>query len=376
MAENINTGTAIVKTDDAQGAAVIANSAAALSDTEFADRLEAIARDIETFERTRRKMILRIAKLASEAHKLFKYRRNEGGFTGWMKTRLGCSSSNAYRLLDVHKRFGDGESFPNWETLSDSALYLLAPPSVPKEALDAVAERVEAGEKPSCAEVNEVIAAVKSAAAAASTQTDEDSGTAAHRAAMARLAESAEDAPESVDESVEQPTETVPFPTTSKKKPSPLESFGRAIKWLLNTCETAVELEIPPLDAQQRSTALTALKEAELALHSLADRLTDGADQAASDDKILRDLMLEEFFARASGADIYDRIPVARLDEVIATFLDKLTVEGMRTRMSEEFGRELRARLPAPPKSGKPFKKGLNHPANSTRTRRGHRSRH
>ena len=86
--------------------------------------------------------------------------------------------------------------------------------------------------------------------------------------------------------------------------------------------------------------------------------------------------MLEEFFAQTSGANIFDRIPTARLDEVIAAFLDKLTVEGMRTRMSEEFGRELRARVPAPKaKSGKPFKKGMNLPANSAR-KRGTHSRH
>src|SRR6516164_6913521 len=135
MTENITTKIAVFKTqaDPDPGGAVTT-----LSDQEFADRLEAIAQDIETFERRRRRMIFRIAKLVSEAHDLFLYRRDEGGFTGWMKARFGCSSSNAYRLLDVHKRFGDAESFPNWETLSDSALYLLAPPSVPQEALDEV----------------------------------------------------------------------------------------------------------------------------------------------------------------------------------------------------------------------------------------------
>ena len=59
-----------------------------------------------------------------------------------------------------------------------------------------------------------------------------------------------------------------------------------------------------------------------------------------------------ERIARASGADIYDRIPAARLDEVCRAFLDRLTVDGMRMRMSDEFGRQLRARLPAPKKNG------------------------
>jgi len=150
---------------------------AAMSDSAFADRLEAIARDIEIFVSNRRRMTLRIAKLVSDAHDLFLYRRNEGGFTGWMKTRFDCSPSSAYRLLDVHKRFGNGESFPNWETLSDSALYLLAPPSVPQEALDEVNARVEAGEKLSCAAVTEVIAQAKGKAPATNTPGAEDDFT-------------------------------------------------------------------------------------------------------------------------------------------------------------------------------------------------------
>jgi hypothetical protein len=45
--------------------------------------------------------------------------------------------------------------------LSLSVLYLLAPPSVPQEALDEVAERIAAGEQLSCTEVGRVIAEAK-----------------------------------------------------------------------------------------------------------------------------------------------------------------------------------------------------------------------
>src|SRR5262249_18863933 len=162
MAENIETSTALVKADV---------STAVLSDAEFADRLEAIARDIEIFERTRRKSTFRIAKLVSEAHDLFKYRRNEGGFAGWMQTRFGCSRATAYRILAVHKKFGADESVSTWNTLSDSALFLLAPPSVPQEALDEVAARIEAGEKLSCAAVSETIARQKVADSAEKAET-------------------------------------------------------------------------------------------------------------------------------------------------------------------------------------------------------------
>jgi hypothetical protein len=89
--------------------------------------------------------------------------------------------------------------------------------------------------------------------------------------------------------------------------------------------------------------------------------------------------MLEEFFAQAGGADIFARIPAARLDEVIPAFLDKLTVEGMRTRMSNPFGQEARRKLAAPEKvkkSAKKWKRSINHrPANRAH-QRDHRSRH
>jgi hypothetical protein len=99
----------------------------------------------------------------------------------------------------------------------------------------------------------------------------------------------------------------------------------------------------------------------------------------ADEQQILRDLILEEFFAQASGADIYDRIPADRLDAVCRDFLDKLGVKGMRTRMSDEFGTDLRSQKFAPAerkKSAKKWKRSINLTANSARQERGHRSRH
>jgi hypothetical protein len=60
----------------------------------------------------------------------------------------------------------------------------------------------------------------------------------------------------------------------------------------------------------------------------------------------------------------------------LTTLLDAVGVAGILEAMSEEFGRQLRARLPAPKaKSDKPFRKTLNLPANSTRNGRGTHSR-
>jgi hypothetical protein len=169
-------------------------------------------------------------------------------------------------------------------------------------------------------------------------------------------------------------------PKSGRKKPTPLESFEKWIDWVLRTCEHAGEwAEIPALNTEQQLAVISRLRESITALQALSARLTNDADQ---DEQILRDLMLEEFFARASGSDIYDRISETRRNKVIPDFLDKLTVEGMLRMMSEEFGRQLRARVPAPKrksgnhKSDKPFKKTLNLTANSSRHERGNRSRH
>jgi hypothetical protein len=152
MSNNIDTNTASVKADV---------STVALSDAEFADQLEAIAREIEQLHI---KASLQIGERLAKAQDIFRYRRDEGGFTGWIEHRLKYSTSTAYRLIDAYKRFGNGECFPNWETLPVSALYLLAPPSVPQEAFNEVAARVEAGEKLSCAAVSETIARQKAGA--------------------------------------------------------------------------------------------------------------------------------------------------------------------------------------------------------------------
>jgi hypothetical protein len=69
-----------------------------------------------------------------------------------------------------------------------------------------------------------------------------------------------------------------------------------------------------------------------------------------------------------------------RCPEQLTSLLDEIGVPGVLKAMSAEFGRQLRARLPAPKgkKSGKrnkPFKHTLNLAANSTRNGRGTHSR-
>jgi len=165
-----------------------------------AAQLELIALDIEHLQRA---TILQVAALVSQAHDLFVYCRDEGGFAGWATNRLGYSSSTAYRLLDIHKKFGpaSGNVSHVWETLKASALYLLAAPSVSQEVLDAICERIAAGEELSTAAVRDVIGQAKGRErddADDAQEGDDDPSIARHRAAMAKLA--AESEPDKADE--------------------------------------------------------------------------------------------------------------------------------------------------------------------------------
>jgi hypothetical protein len=56
-------------------------------------------------------------------------------------------------------------------------------------------------------------------------------------------------------------------------------------------------------------------------------------------------LVLEQYFSEAGGTDIFERIPIARRDQVIAAFLAKLTVKDVIA----VSGDQLRAELPANP---------------------------
>src|SRR6516165_2338550 len=278
MAENINTGTAIVK--------------AGVDNLVVNDPVLAkYAAEIRHLRKRAQEDIIEIGRYLDQAQK----HAGHGTWLTWIEAEFGWSDQTARRFIHVYELSRDSK-FNNLlnSDLPLSALYQLAAPKTPGRARDEVAERIEAGETLSCATVAEVIAEAKNGGAVAGGDDVEDSGTAEHRVAMARIAD-AEDAP-----------------TTA----------GQA-------------------DEQQ----------------------------------IFRDLILEEFFAQASGSDIYDRIPIARLDEVIPAFLDKLGVKGMRTRMSDKFGTDLRDQKFAPAerkKSARKWKKSINHRAQE----RDHRFRH
>jgi phage N-6-adenine-methyltransferase len=139
-------------------------------DRALVEQLEPHARKIELLQNT---AILQIASEAAKIHEALRYCRGEGGYTGYMRNRLGISSSNAYRLLDVHTVFGDGESFPGWETLPRTALYQLSERSTPEQARTEIRERLTTGEEVTCPLVAEIIAAAKNTITSAASRPTE-----------------------------------------------------------------------------------------------------------------------------------------------------------------------------------------------------------
>ena len=121
------------------------------------DRLEAIAEEIEA---TQKIAIWHVGEQLAEAHGIFRYRRDEGGFGGWVEARLRLARSTAYDLLHVHERFGDDVS-ERLDTFAPSVLYLLAAPSTPDAACEEVFSRAEAGEQLSVTAVKNIIAGHK-----------------------------------------------------------------------------------------------------------------------------------------------------------------------------------------------------------------------
>ena len=120
-------------------------------------RLESLARDIEKLQGT---ATLKIAARLTEAREIFRYSRDDGGFAGWVETRLRISRQTAYNLLHVYERFG-GKSVKYFDTFPASILYLLAAPSTPAEARDEVEAIAATGEKVSVEAVKEIITKAK-----------------------------------------------------------------------------------------------------------------------------------------------------------------------------------------------------------------------
>jgi hypothetical protein len=119
------------------------------------DRLEAIAKNIETLTAT---ATLQIGAELAKARDIFRYRRDEGGFGGWVENRLHYRSrQTAYNLIHAYEQLGGQEVSKHLDTLGRSVLFLISAPSTPPEARDEIIERAKNGEKPTHAQAKQAI---------------------------------------------------------------------------------------------------------------------------------------------------------------------------------------------------------------------------
>ncbi len=92
------------------------------------------------------KSILVIGAELAKAHEKLAHHGN-GVFRKWVEERCNIAPSSARRMMYTFEVFGQKECANLAQTFADSAMYLLAAPNTPREALDAAIARAESGEK-------------------------------------------------------------------------------------------------------------------------------------------------------------------------------------------------------------------------------------
>lgn len=88
-----------------------------------------------------------------------------GVFRTWIEQEFGLKERKAEHLMNVYERLGIHAQLFRKSKLKPTALYHLAMPSTPTEAIDEVIKRLRAGEKLMVQQVKAIIAACKSSSA-------------------------------------------------------------------------------------------------------------------------------------------------------------------------------------------------------------------
>jgi Protein of unknown function (DUF3102) len=99
--------------------------------------------------------VIEIGKILGEAKRI----AGHGNFGPWLKREFDWTEMTATRFMNVYEMSKSNNLLDL--DLPVSSLYLLAAPSTPQEARDAIIERAEAGEAVSVAEVKDTIDAAK-----------------------------------------------------------------------------------------------------------------------------------------------------------------------------------------------------------------------
>jgi hypothetical protein len=242
-------------------------------------------------------------------------RIDHGKWLGWLNAEFGWSDQTARNFIRVFELSRDAK-FQNILNLNLplNVLYQVAAPKS-EVARTEIVERIEAGEEPSRALVTEVIAKTKTKVSYAQDR----SAAAVH----------------------------------GEQSIVPLEERQAQMAAL----DTAPELDSPTDGREESSDAAQQVNgtppacrspPASVSAKSSKKDLLEAWDAAPEERELIRDLVLEEYFAEAGGTDLYDRIPADRRAEVVRAFLDRLTADAMCEVMSPEFGKKLRDRMPAP----------------------------
>jgi len=122
------------------------------------DQVQAAAVEIVRHGRQAQQSLIEVGKRLIEVKDVL----DHGQFSDWCETEFQMSPRTVQNMMNVARAF-DGKS-ETVSLLTDSALYLLAAPSTPAAAREAVIEQAQAtGQSPTKAEVKEVIAAHKPA---------------------------------------------------------------------------------------------------------------------------------------------------------------------------------------------------------------------
>lgn len=268
-------------------------------------RASALDRHVAEIHRLGRRVVtdvIAIGKHLVECKRLV----GHGNWLSWLEREFAWTEMTATRFINVFQMSKTTHVLDLDVPLG--GLYLLAAPSTPQAARDEIANRD--GRVPT-AEVQEVIEKHKADDGA------EESAAASKEDATGEEQPGQEHGDQEDAAPPEQPAPPEPEPA---KTPKPARLSGATKRSIDDIWNAGSEVERECIKA----------------------------------------LVIEEFFATATGSEIFGRIVPGRLIDTMRAMLDLLGAEGMLGMMSPEFGKELRARVPTSKRNGKPYVATLN----------------
>lgn len=113
-------------------------------DKDVKGKLLSLVRDITREKQKHSDSGMEIGKAIASAHELLAGDGRDGTFSKWIASECGFSRQTAYNYLNVWKRFNKCKTILHF---SDAALYALAAPSAPPQAIKAAEKMAENGHK-------------------------------------------------------------------------------------------------------------------------------------------------------------------------------------------------------------------------------------